>query len=51
MTRRGFSGGLIYVPEKWTRPAEIGVDVLTSVYVSMGMTPPPAPEMRAIGAP
>ncbi|AOY01353.1 DUF502 domain-containing protein [Jeongeupia sp. USM3] len=35
-------GGLLYVPEDWIRPANIGVDKLTSVYVSMGITPPPA---------
>jgi uncharacterized membrane protein len=35
-------GALVYVPAKWVKSAEIGVDVLTSVYVSMGMTPPPA---------
>jgi uncharacterized membrane protein len=39
-------GALVYVPTKWVRPAEIGVDVLTSVYVSMGMTAPPALEVR-----
>ncbi len=43
-------GCLIYVPTKWTKPADIGVEVLTSVYVSMGMTAPPAPPLRAIGA-
>jgi uncharacterized membrane protein len=36
-------GCLIYVPAKWIKPAEIGVELLTSIYVSMGMTPPPAP--------
>ena len=36
-------GALIYVPTKWVKPADIGVELLTSVYVSMGMTPPPAP--------
>jgi len=36
-------GALIYVPTKWVKPAEIGVELLTSIYVSMGMTPPPAP--------
>ncbi|BCL77265.1 hypothetical protein JHS3_30010 [Jeongeupia sp. HS-3] len=35
-------GGLLYVPADWVRPANIGVDKLTSVYVSMGITPPPA---------
>ncbi|WP_432722326.1 DUF502 domain-containing protein [Jeongeupia wiesaeckerbachi] len=34
-------GGLLYVPADWIRPANIGVDKLTSVYVSMGITPPP----------
>jgi uncharacterized membrane protein len=36
-------GALIYVPTKWVKPAEIGVELLTSIYVSMGMTPPLAP--------
>ncbi|UXY15099.1 DUF502 domain-containing protein [Chitiniphilus purpureus] len=35
-------GGLLYVPADWIRPAQIGVDKLTSIYVSMGITPPPA---------
>jgi uncharacterized membrane protein len=38
-------GALIYVPTKWVKPAEIGVELLTSIYVSMGMTPPPAPQV------
>ncbi|MGE8504112.1 DUF502 domain-containing protein [Pseudomonas berkeleyensis] len=33
-------GGLLYVPQEWIRPAEMGVDQLTSIYVSMGLTPP-----------
>jgi uncharacterized membrane protein len=37
-------GCLIYVPTKWIKPAEIGVELLTGIYVSMGMTPPPAPK-------
>jgi uncharacterized membrane protein len=37
-------GALIYVPTKWVKPADIGVELLTSIYVSMGMTPPPAPQ-------
>jgi uncharacterized membrane protein len=41
-------GCLVYVPAKWIKPAEIGVEVLTSVYVSMGMTTSPAPEVRAL---
>ena len=36
-------GALLYVPVEWVRPASIGVDRLTSVYVSMGINPPPAP--------
>jgi uncharacterized membrane protein len=31
-------GGLLYVPRDWVTPAEIGVDALTSIYVSMGIT-------------
>lgn len=31
-------GGLLYVPRGWVRPADVGVDGLTSIYVSMGMT-------------
>jgi uncharacterized membrane protein len=37
-----FGGALLYVPEEWVRPANIGVDKLTAVYVSMGITPPPS---------
>ncbi|MCZ7566598.1 MAG: DUF502 domain-containing protein [Burkholderiales bacterium] len=36
-----FGGALLYVPAEWIRPANIGVDRLTAVYVSMGLTPPP----------
>ena len=35
-----FGGALIYVPVAWVRPAEIGVERLTAIYVSMGITPP-----------
>ena len=35
-----FGGALIYVPVEWVRPADFGVDKLTAVYVSMGITPP-----------
>ena len=31
-------GGLLYVPEAWVSPAEVGMDGLTSIYVSMGLT-------------
>jgi uncharacterized membrane protein len=35
-----FGGALLYVPATWVRPANIGVDQLTAIYVSMGITPP-----------
>lgn len=35
-----FGGALLYVPADWVRPAHIGVDKLTSTYVSMGISPP-----------
>lgn len=31
-------GGLLFVPAAWVEPAEIGVEGLTSIYVSMGVT-------------
>jgi len=37
-----FGGALIYVPTEWVRPADIGFEKLTAIYVSMGITPPPA---------
>jgi len=39
-------GGLLYVPTQWVVPAEIGVDTLTSVYLSMGITAPVPPVGR-----
>lgn len=33
-------GGLLYLPTHWVRPAEMGVEGLTSLYVSMGVTTP-----------
>lgn len=33
-------GGLIYVPEDWLRPADVGIETLMSVYVSMGVVLP-----------
>jgi len=33
-------GGLLFVPEAWVKPAPFGVEGLTSVYVSMGVTVP-----------
>ncbi|MBY0270676.1 MAG: DUF502 domain-containing protein [Burkholderiales bacterium] len=35
-------GGLLYVPVEWVKPANIGIDKLTEIYVSMGLTPPPS---------
>jgi uncharacterized membrane protein len=35
-----FSGALLYVPVEWVRPARIGIDTLTAVYVSLGITAP-----------
>jgi uncharacterized membrane protein len=31
-------GGLLYVPEEWVRPADVGIEGVTSIYVSMGLT-------------
>ena len=31
-------GGLLYVPSEWVTPADVGVEGLTSIYVSMGIT-------------
>jgi len=31
-------GGLLYVPQDWVTPADVGVEGLTSIYVSMGIT-------------
>ena len=42
-------GGLIYVPEHWVTRADIGVEAVTSIYVSMGLTSPQYLE-RADGA-
>jgi uncharacterized membrane protein len=33
-------GGLLYVPEHWITPAGIGIEAVTSIYVSMGLTSP-----------
>ncbi len=33
-------GALLYVPQEWVSPADVGVDGLTSIYVSMGITSP-----------
>ena len=31
-------GGLLYVPASWVTAADVGIDGLTSIYVSMGIT-------------
>jgi len=31
-------GGLLYVPVDWVTPADVGMEGLTSIYVSMGIT-------------
>lgn len=35
-----FGGGLFFLPEEWVRPAAFGVEGLTNIYVSMGVTAP-----------
>ncbi|MBD9484689.1 DUF502 domain-containing protein [Pseudomonas sp. PDM14] len=43
-------GGLLYVPVEWVKPAEMGMDRFTSIYVSMGITPP-TPTAAALAKP
>jgi uncharacterized membrane protein len=31
-------GGLLWVPEDWITPADVGIEAVTSIYVSMGVT-------------
>ena len=31
-------GGLLFLPQAWVRPADVGIEALTSIYVSMGIT-------------
>ena len=31
-------GGLIFIPVAWVSPADLGIEALTSIYVSMGVT-------------
>lgn len=31
-------GGLLYVPQDWVEPADMGMEAVTSIYVSMGVT-------------
>src|SRR5437660_10203594 len=44
-------GALIYVPTAWVKPANIGVETLMSIYVSMGVASPPTLESASEGAP
>jgi uncharacterized membrane protein len=39
-------GALIYVPAAWVKPANIGVEALMSIYVSMGVASPQVVESR-----
>jgi uncharacterized membrane protein len=42
-------GGLLYVPEEWVTPADVGIEALTSIYVSMGVTSPEHLKMAGRG--
>jgi uncharacterized membrane protein len=42
-----FGGGLLYVPAHWVKPASFGVEALTRIYVTMGVSSP----QSADGAP
>ena len=33
-------GGLLFVPKDWIKPADFGVEGLTSIYVTMGVSAP-----------
>ena len=35
-----FGGGLFFLPAEWVRPADFGIEGLTNIYVSMGVTAP-----------
>ncbi len=43
-------GALVYVPVGWIKPADMGVEELMTIYVSMGVSAPKKPP-AAIGAP
>jgi len=45
-----FGGGLIFVPHDWVRPADFGVEALTNIYISMGLTAPQYQATAARGA-
>jgi uncharacterized membrane protein len=49
-------GGLLFVPQEWVSPADVGAEALTSIYVSMGVTaaqhlPMPARPLPSVPAP
>ncbi len=43
-------GGLLFVPIDWITPAEVGMEAVTSIYVSMGVTAPQFLPTRKQGA-
>ena len=42
-------GGLVYVPVEWVKPADFGIEKLTEIYVSMGLTPPTPNDAQGAG--
>lgn len=42
-------GGLLYVPVEWVKPADMGIEQLTEIYVSMGLTPPTKKQVSVSG--
>lgn len=44
-----FGGGLFFLPADWVRPAPFGVEGLTNIYVSMGVTAPDYTAQKAAG--
>ncbi len=43
-------GGLLYVPVEWVKPADMGIEQLTEIYVSMGLTPPGGRKPASVSA-
>jgi uncharacterized membrane protein len=48
-------GGLLYLPQAWVRPAAVGFEAVTSIYVSMGLSSaqhlPAQPSVSPVGKP
>jgi uncharacterized membrane protein len=44
-------GGLLYVPCDWVKPANMGIEAFTSIYVSMGITPPAVAPVKEAAVP